>query len=294
MIVADAIDDRHLRVYGEGSLFDEILRGIGVVNATNPSTSSRWTTNEAGSALVPLQRLADVASASLLLVGPLKPDVRVALRSSALWRALPATRERRVAVLPVIAPSGGLVSMQRFATAVDHSARYDRNGERRPCLTLRCSTVPPAPRDWRFVLVGTLLALAAGLAAMNLHTALDGASFWSALAAPDMNDMRDVLVRDSLVPRIAVTLLCGAALGLAGTLVQQVLRNPLAEPMTLGIFPGAYLALMIAGIWMPGWLAAGRETIALARRCARDACGLCARGGAGDVVAWRHSLPGWS
>jgi ferric hydroxamate transport system permease protein len=46
--------------------------------------------------------------------------------------------------------------------------------------------------------------------------------------------------------------------------MQQVLRNPLAEPMTLGIFPGAYLALMIAGLWMPGWLAAGRTTVALA------------------------------
>lgn len=45
-----------------------------------------------------------------------------------------------------------------------------------------------------------------------------------------------MLVRDSLLPRIAMTLLCGGALGLAGTLTQQVLRNPLAEPLTLGIF----------------------------------------------------------
>ncbi|WP_201642454.1 Fe(3+)-hydroxamate ABC transporter permease FhuB [Paraburkholderia metrosideri] len=121
-----------------------------------------------------------------------------------------------------------------------------------------------APRDRRFALVATLLALAAVLAAVNLRAVLDGASFWSALFAPDMTDMRDVLVHDSLVPRVLVTLLCGAALGLAGALMQQVLRNPLAEPMTLGVFPGAYLALMIAGLWMPGWLAAGRETVAFA------------------------------
>jgi iron complex transport system permease protein len=121
-----------------------------------------------------------------------------------------------------------------------------------------------APRDWRFGLVATLLAVAAVLAAVNLHKVLDGASFWSALIAPDMTDMRDVLVHDSLVPRILVTLLSGAALGLAGALMQQVLRNPLAEPMTLGVFPGAYLALMIAGLWMPGWLAGGKETVALA------------------------------
>lgn len=124
VIVADAIDDRHLRVYGTGSLFDELLRQIGVVNAANPSTSrggatGSWTTNAAGSALVSLQRLTEVAQASVLLVGPLQPDVRAVLQANPLWHALPAARERRVAVLPVIAPYGGLISMQRFAAAVE-------------------------------------------------------------------------------------------------------------------------------------------------------------------------------
>ncbi|MGF6768193.1 ABC-type Fe3+-hydroxamate transport system substrate-binding protein [Paraburkholderia sp. GAS199] len=124
VIVADAIDDRHLRVYGSGSLFDAMLRKTDVVNAANPpvsanGVSARWTTNIAGSALVSLPRLMDVPDASVLLVGPLKDDVRAALAASPLWRVLPAARERRVAVLPVIAPYGGLVSMQRFAAAVE-------------------------------------------------------------------------------------------------------------------------------------------------------------------------------
>jgi iron complex transport system substrate-binding protein len=124
VIVADAIDDRHLRVYAAGSLFDEMLQGIGIVNAVNPpasadSATARWTANAAGSALVPLQRLTELPHASVLLVGPLQPDVRTALIANPLWRALPAVRERRVALLPVIAPYGGLVSMQRFATAVE-------------------------------------------------------------------------------------------------------------------------------------------------------------------------------
>lgn len=122
VIVADAVDERHLRVYAAGSLFDEVLARIGVVNAANPSGAAgaaAWATNAMGSATVPLQRLLDVAHADLLLVGPVQPDVRAALVASPLWRALPAARERRVAVLPVIAPYGGLVSMQRFAVAVD-------------------------------------------------------------------------------------------------------------------------------------------------------------------------------
>lgn len=121
-----------------------------------------------------------------------------------------------------------------------------------------------SPHDRRLLLVGGLFLFAACLAVLDLHAVLGGASFWRALVAPDLSDMRDVLVHDSLLPRMAMTLLCGAALGLAGALAQQVLRNPLAEPMTLGIFPGAYLALVVASVWMPAWLGHGRETIALA------------------------------
>jgi ABC-type Fe3+-hydroxamate transport system substrate-binding protein len=124
VIVAEAIDDRHLRVYGSGSLFDDMLRGIGVSNAVNPPASANhatasWTTNAAGSALVPLQRLTEVSHAGVLLISPLQPDVLTTLKKNPLWRALPAVRERRVAQLPVIAPYGGLVSMQRFVTAVE-------------------------------------------------------------------------------------------------------------------------------------------------------------------------------
>lgn len=144
VIVADAIDERHLRVYARGSLFDDVLARIGVENAANPrdavsgNTSSekagnraaakRWTANAIGSAVVPLQKLVDVANADILLVGPLQPQTRAALAESALWRALPAVRERRVSVLPVIAPYGGLVSMQRFASAVETALGAFANG----------------------------------------------------------------------------------------------------------------------------------------------------------------------
>ncbi|MFT4065910.1 Fe(3+)-hydroxamate ABC transporter permease FhuB [Paraburkholderia sp.] len=123
---------------------------------------------------------------------------------------------------------------------------------------------PRAPRDYRFALVGALGLVALVLALVGIHAQLNGASFWSTVLAPDRTDLRQVLVRDSMLPRIAMTLLCGSALALAGTLAQQVLRNPLAEPMTLGIFPGAYLALMLAELWAPSLLASGRTAVALA------------------------------
>ncbi len=121
-----------------------------------------------------------------------------------------------------------------------------------------------APREFRWWLVGALLAVSLLLAALGIRAELDGAPFWQALLAPDPRDLHQILVRDSMLPRIAMTLLCGGALALAGTLAQQVLRNPLAEPMTLGVFPGAYLALVLADLWAPSWLVLGRPAVALA------------------------------
>ncbi len=49
------------------------------------------------------------------------------------------------------------------------------------------------------------------------------------------------------VPRIALGLAVGAALALAGTLFQALLRNPLADPYIVGVGPGALLGAAVAG-----------------------------------------------
>ncbi|MBB5574935.1 MULTISPECIES: Fe(3+)-hydroxamate ABC transporter permease FhuB [Rhizobium] len=68
----------------------------------------------------------------------------------------------------------------------------------------------------------------------------------------------------SALPRLATALLAGAALSLAGALLQQVLRNPLADPTTLGISAGANLALVVTTLFFPGLLGLGRDMVALA------------------------------
>ncbi|MGY2119685.1 FecCD family ABC transporter permease [Nocardia gipuzkoensis] len=58
---------------------------------------------------------------------------------------------------------------------------------------------------------------------------------------------RDAMVITGMrLPRTIVGLAVGAALGLAGAVVQGITRNPLAAPTTLGINAGAGLAVVIA------------------------------------------------
>jgi iron complex transport system permease protein len=48
------------------------------------------------------------------------------------------------------------------------------------------------------------------------------------------------------VPRTALGLICGAALGLSGALMQALTRNPLADPGLLGISAGAAFAIVVS------------------------------------------------
>ena len=76
-------------------------------------------------------------------------------------------------------------------------------------------------------------------------------------------DPRRLLLIYSTLPRIATALLAGAALSLSGSLLQQVLRNPLASPSTLGISAGANLALVAVMLAFPALQGLSRDAVAL-------------------------------
>jgi iron complex transport system permease protein len=54
-----------------------------------------------------------------------------------------------------------------------------------------------------------------------------------------------LVVRELRLPRTVVGVLVGAALGMAGALMQAITRNPLADPGLLGVNAGAALAVVI-------------------------------------------------
>ncbi|HZX82215.1 MAG TPA: iron chelate uptake ABC transporter family permease subunit, partial [Reyranella sp.] len=55
------------------------------------------------------------------------------------------------------------------------------------------------------------------------------------MTRPSIPRLDDILLWHATLPRAATALLAGAALGLSGALLQRVLRNPIADPSTLGI-----------------------------------------------------------
>ncbi|MFN8136575.1 MAG: iron ABC transporter permease, partial [Propionicimonas sp.] len=68
----------------------------------------------------------------------------------------------------------------------------------------------------------------------------------------DTASKRITLILDARAPRVASALLAGAALAVAGALVQAVTRNPLADPGILGVSSGAGLGAVLALVALPG------------------------------------------
>ena len=102
-----------------------------------------------------------------------------------------------------------------------------------------------------------LASLAIGSRPIPLATALD------ALRAYDPGNDLHLIVRELRVPRLITAVFAGAALGVAGAIMQAVTRNPLAEPGLLGINAGAAVAVVLGvtvlGLTRPThyvWLAA--------------------------------------
>jgi ABC-type Fe3+-siderophore transport system permease subunit len=122
-----------------------------------------------------------------------------------------------------------------------------------------------ALRPHRLLVSGlALVGLSLALALHALFIGL-GPRGLAVLTEPQPADgLRRIIVLHALLPRIAVALIAGAALGLAGALLQRVLRNPIADASTLGISAGAQLALVAATAFLPELGGLGRETIALA------------------------------
>ncbi len=108
---------------------------------------------------------------------------------------------------------------------------------------------------WAALWIGLLLITC--VVALRLGTRdMSFADVVQALTAYDATNPDHLTVRALRLPRIPAALLAGAALGIAGTIMQCLTRNPLADPGILGVNGGAAVGVMI-GIWVFGLQSSG-------------------------------------
>ncbi|WP_232678083.1 iron ABC transporter permease [Nocardioides sp. R-C-SC26] len=116
---------------------------------------------------------------------------------------------------------------------------------------------PKAPAASRRVraAIGILAVTVAGLSTFAVFGLAAGrpdvpvVDLWSVLSGAGDERVRIALV-DLRAPRLVLALLAGAALGLAGALLQDGLRNPIAAPELLGVSNGC--AVVVAAIAILG------------------------------------------
>lgn len=113
---------------------------------------------------------------------------------------------------------------------------------------------------WLVALAALLVALTAASVAVGSRDVSWDDIVAGVLGGTDGLGQAAVAVR---LPRTVLALLVGAALGLAGAVMQGVTRNPLADPGILGVNMGASLAVVIGIAWFGLASASGYVWIAI-------------------------------
>ncbi|WP_313295702.1 iron ABC transporter permease [Diaphorobacter sp.] len=120
-------------------------------------------------------------------------------------------------------------------------------------------------KRWRALAASMLAVLLCVLGSLTLGAQpLPLADAIGVLVQPD--DSETSLIAHSRVPRTLLAVLAGAALAMAGALVQALTRNPLADPGLLGINAGASCAIVVSA-WSVGSLPAFPFWVALPGAC---------------------------
>lgn len=103
---------------------------------------------------------------------------------------------------------------------------------------------------WLLVLLGVLVLLVIASITIGSRN-VDWADIVAALGGATDNIGQGAIAKR--IPRTVLAMLVGAALGLAGAVMQGVTRNPLADPGILGVNMGASLAVVIGMAWFGLW-----------------------------------------
>lgn len=120
------------------------------------------------------------------------------------------------------------------------------------------------------VLLGVTVLVLAVVASLAVGSReIDLGTVWQALVSHQAGEHGQDVVIDQRLPRTLLGLLVGGCLAAAGTVMQGITRNPLADPGLLGVNAGASLLVVLAitflGITRPSgfiWFALGGAALA--------------------------------
>ncbi|MFF2085959.1 FecCD family ABC transporter permease [Nocardia sp. NPDC058176] len=113
-------------------------------------------------------------------------------------------------------------------------------------MTSVVARIPHGTRRWIGLTI--LVAAVPAVAALSVTVGAGGippGTVFDVLVHPDGSEAA-IIVHNLRIPRTVLALAVGAALGIAGALMQGQTRNPLADPGLLGIEAGAALAVVLS------------------------------------------------
>lgn len=106
---------------------------------------------------------------------------------------------------------------------------------------------------WLIIALGSgVLALLMAFSITKGAAQIQLSSVWDAFLRFEENNTQHLIVVDLRLPRVLASALVGAALAVAGAIMQGTTRNPLADSGLMGLNAGAGFALSICFAFLPG------------------------------------------
>lgn len=135
----------------------------------------------------------------------------------------------------------------------------------------------------RYLLSLSVLAVLV-LLYLQISTPLSVSQQLAQILAPRDDSLDNLTFSLAVLPRLFMALLVGAAMGLSGSVLQQLTQNRLVSPMTIGVSSGAWLGLLCLSAAAPALVGSHGEWAAL--------CGAVLAVGVVLLIAGRDGIAG--
>lgn len=145
--------------------------------------------------------------------------------------------DERAALLDILRTAPSSAPARNAATRI---ATPDTTGSRRYALVLAGMVALIGLAALLGVMIGSVTIPAGTAFAILVHTLSGGLLF-----EPEWREAYEIIIVQTRIPRVILAAVVGASLGVAGMVIQAIVRNPLAGPSILGVSSGAATGAVI-------------------------------------------------